>query len=57
MFNGQAGQDKYVLTMLKNKTNGVFLEIGSNHPIKINNSYLLESKYDWKGISCVLAKL
>ena len=50
MFNGQAEQDKYVLTMLKNKTNGVFIEIGSNHPIKINNSYLLESKYNWTGI-------
>ena len=50
MFNGQAEQDKFVLTMLKNKKNGFFVEIGSNHAIEINNTYLLESEYKWKGI-------
>ena len=50
MFNGQAGQDKFVLNVLNYKKNGYFLEIGSNHPIIINNSYLLETKYNWKGI-------
>lgn len=50
MFFGQANQDKFVLNILKEKKNGYFLEIGSNHPININNSYLLETKYDWKGI-------
>ena len=50
MYLGQAEQDKFVLNVLKNKKNGYFLEIGSNHPININNSYLLETKYDWKGI-------
>ena len=50
MFLGQAEQDKFVLNVLKYKKNGYFLEIGSNHPIDINNSYLLETKYDWKGI-------
>lgn len=49
-YNGQAQQDKYVLSVLKNKTNGFFLEIGSNHPIKISNTYLLESQFQWKGI-------
>lgn len=48
--HGQAHQDLYVLTMLKNKVNGKFLEIGSNHPITTNNTYLLESKYNWSGI-------
>jgi len=47
---GQAEQDKFVLNVLKEKRNGYFLEIGSNHPININNSFLLETKYDWKGI-------
>lgn len=46
----QAGQDLFVLKLLKNKTNGFFLEIGSNHPITINNTYILEKKYNWKGI-------
>jgi hypothetical protein len=50
MYYGQANQDKFVLNVLKEKRNGYFLEIGSNDPIKINNTYLLESKYDWKGI-------
>jgi hypothetical protein len=50
MFNGQAEQDKFVLNVLNNKKNGYFLEIGSNHPININNSYLLEIGYEWKGI-------
>ena len=60
MYLGQIEQDKFVLNVLKNKKNGYFLEIGSNHPININNSYLLETKYDWKGImveydSCFLS--
>ena len=50
MYMGQAEQDKFVLNVLKEKKNGYFLEIGSNHPININNSFLLETKYDWKGI-------
>ena len=50
MFNGQAEQDKFVLNILKNKKKGFFLEIGSNHPIKINNSYILEKNYEWNGI-------
>ena len=50
MFNGQAEQDKFVLNVLKHKKNGFFLEIGSYHPIEINNSYILENKYEWSGI-------
>ena len=50
MYLGQAEQDKFVLNILKEKRDGFFLEIGSNHPVTINNTYLLESKYNWKGI-------
>jgi len=50
MYLGQSNQDKFILNILKEKKNGYFLEIGSNHPIDINNTYLLENKYDWKGI-------
>ena len=49
-YNSQAQQDKFILKVLKCKQNGFFLEIGSNHPININNTYLLEKKYNWKGI-------
>ena len=38
MFNGQAEQDKFVVSILKNKTDGFFLELGSNCPININNT-------------------
>jgi hypothetical protein len=45
MFRGQSNQDRFVLNVLKEKKDGYFLEIGSNHPININNSYLLETNY------------
>ncbi len=50
MYNGQAEQDKFVLNILKHKKNGFFVEIGSNDPIYINNTHLLEKQYNWKGI-------
>jgi hypothetical protein len=46
----QSGQDKFVLSVLNNKKNGHFLEIGSNDPISINNSYILESQHNWYGL-------
>lgn len=49
-FNGQVAQDYFVLICHNFKKNGTFLEIGSNDPININNTYNLESQYDWKGI-------
>ncbi len=49
-YNGQAEQDKFVLKVLNEKRNGYFLEIGSNDPIYINNTYILEKEYGWKGI-------
>jgi hypothetical protein len=50
MFLGQSKQDEFVIKMLNYKNNGYFLEIGSNHPININNTYKLEKDYLWKGI-------
>jgi hypothetical protein len=50
MYLGQAQQDKFVLNVLKEKKDGYFLEIGSNDPMNISNSYLLENTYGWKGI-------
>lgn len=49
-YNGQAAQDYFVLKCLNLKKNGVFVEIGSNNPIKINNTYKLETEYDWTGL-------
>jgi hypothetical protein len=50
MYLGQAHQDEFALRVLKNKRNGYFLEIGSNHPVHINNTYVFEKHFDWRGI-------
>lgn len=47
----QAFQDMFVLSMLNGKTNGTYVEIGGDHPVVINNTYLLEKNFGWKGIS------
>lgn len=47
----QALQDMFVLTMLNGKQNGVYVEIGGSDPININNTYILEKTFGWKGIS------
>jgi hypothetical protein len=47
----QVYQDIFILTALKGKTEGKYLEIGANEPIHHSNTYLLESKFNWKGIS------
>ena len=41
MYKSQAGQDKFIINILKGKKNGYFLEIGSNHPIYINNTCMI----------------
>ena len=46
----QSSQDLFVSLITKQKQNGYFLEIGSNHPINHNNTYKLEKDYNWKGI-------
>jgi hypothetical protein len=46
----QVAQDLFVESITKRKMNGYFLEIGSNHPITHNNTYLLEKKYNWRGL-------
>src|SRR5579871_2617405 len=48
--SSQASQDIFVLKILNEKRNGTFLEIGSNHPICSNNSYVMETTYGWKGL-------
>ena len=47
----QAYQDMFVLTMLNGKKNGTFVEIGAYNGQQISNTYLLEKKFDWTGIS------
>ena len=47
----QAGQDLFVLSALNGKRNGLYLEIGAQEPYFQNNTALLETKFDWEGIS------
>lgn len=51
----QSFQDLFVLSLLDGKKFGTYVEIGGDHPTHINNSYLLEEKYDWRGVSFELS--
>ena len=44
-------QDMFVLSMLDGKENGTYLELGIGHPFINNNTGLLETKFNWKGLS------
>ena len=44
-------QDVFAITMLNGLMNGTFLDIGCNHPISDNNTYLLEKDYNFSGIA------
>ena len=47
----EAFQDMFILYLNKGKRKGTYLEIGAGFPFFGNNTYLLESKYDWSGVS------
>ena len=51
-FNwSQSMQDMFVLMALDGKRNGVYVELGADLPRIINNTYLLETEFDWMGVS------
>jgi glycosyltransferase involved in cell wall biosynthesis len=50
----QLHQDMFILAALNGKCYGTYLEIGAHEPIFISNTYLLESLFDWRGISIEL---
>lgn len=52
----QYGQDYDCLQFFNYKRNGFFVDIGAYDGKTFSNSYLLEKKYDWKGICCEPAK-
>ena len=51
-FRAKQGQDKWVLSVLKNKRNGFFVEIGAHNGIDDSNAYVLEKDFGWQGV-CV----
>ena len=53
----QLGQDLFTLSQLGFKRNGFFVEFGATNGIDFSNTYLMETKFDWKGILAEPAKL
>lgn len=47
----QVFQDIFILSVLNGKKNGTYLEIGAQQPFYQNNTALLETKFDWTGVS------
>jgi len=55
-WGSQACQAPFVALMTNLKKDGFFIEIGSNDPIHINNTYKLEKVFGWKGLMFELKK-
>jgi hypothetical protein len=49
--NSQCGQESFVVSVLNGKRNGHFLEIGAWDYKDTNNTYLLETDFEWQGIA------
>lgn len=49
-------QDCYTLSMLHEKKNGYYVELGSGDPREGNNTWLLEKEYGWKGLAIDIDK-
>lgn len=47
----QAFQDMFALSILDGKKNGTYVEIGGDHAVIISNTYLLETLFEWDGVS------
>lgn len=47
----QSYQESFVLNVLNEKKNGIFLEIGGHDPVSLSNTYLLEKEFGWSGFS------
>lgn len=52
--NSSNGQDSFVLSILKGKKEGFYVELGSGDPINDNNTYLLENEFSWRGLGVEL---
>lgn len=47
----QSMQDLFVLSILDGKQNGTYLEVGGGHPSNGNNTFLLETVFNWTGLA------
>lgn len=46
----QIFQDLFVLSELDAKRDGFLIEFGATNGVDLSNTFLLEKKYNWKGI-------
>ena len=51
-FHSQLGQDVFALSLVGPNSPGFFVEFGATNGIDSSNTYLLESKFGWRGILC-----
>lgn len=51
-FKSQHKQDEFIVNYFKEKTCGVFVDIGAHDGITLSNTYVLEKELGWSGI-CV----
>lgn len=50
-FYSQCGQDSFVYnTFFRNKTDGVFVDIGAHNGVDYSNTYFFEKQCGWKGM-------
>lgn len=51
-YQSQFGQDFFLdRYIFQKKENGFFIDIGANHPVKLNNSFFFEKTRHWNGIA------
>jgi hypothetical protein len=48
----QYRQDELVIALLHGKRNGYFIDLAANDPVRISNTYALETHFRWRGL-CV----
>jgi len=56
-YYSELQQDYFVCNSTGYKSDGIFVDIGAAHPIVHNNTYILETDYNWRGISFELGIL
>ena len=47
----QLHQDMFVLSLLNGMKGGFYIDIGASFPLHMNNTYLLENLFMWRGVS------
>lgn len=50
-YEGNSIKEKFVIDILDNKTNGIYVEVGAFNSKIDSNTYYLETQYNWKGLA------